>query len=176
MPLFQHHDLIRVLDGAQAVGDDQQGLPFGEGHDRALDFVLIFRIGKRGGFVQNHNGGVLQNGAGDGDTLALPAGELSARLSRRGVPAPVQSGQKLLTLGRPGRRQHLLVRGVRLSQADVLLERAVKEEVVLGDEADGLGELFQRHFPDVPPTQGDGAGRHIPEAGSQPGDGGLAAS
>src|SRR5699024_12656605 len=49
-------------------------------------------------------------------------------------------------------------------------------DLVLGDEADLPGELFQRQFPDVPPAQRDGAAGHIPEPGRQPGDGGLSAA
>ena len=88
----------------------------------------------------------------------------------------LQTADELLALGCPGGGEHLLVRGPRPSQPDVLLQGAVKEEVVLGDEADFPGELFQRQFPDVPPAQGNGAAGHIPEPGRQSGDGGLSAA
>ena len=158
------------------MGDDDDRLAPDHLGNGGVHFLLILRVQKSGGLVQHHDGSVLQNRPGQGDPLPLAAGKPFAAIAGHGIDSFFQPFQKFSALSPFRRRQHLLVRGVRLSQADVLLERAVKEEVVLGDEADGLGELFQRHFPDVPPTQGDGAGRHIPEAGSQPGDGGLAAS
>ena len=160
-PFLQHHDLVRVLDGGEPVGDDQKRFPPGKRHNGALDFVLILGISEGGRLVQNHNGGVLQNGAGDGDALTLPAGELLARVSGRRIPAMLQPADKFFALGRLSSRQHLLVRGPRTPQPDVLFQGAVKEEVVLRDETDGLGELLQRELADVlsHPKTGRSAGR-----------------
>ena len=75
----------------------------------------------------------------------------------------LQAADELLALGCLGVGEHLLVRGPRPAQPDVLPQRAVKEEIILGNEADLPGELLQRQLPDVSPAQGDGAARHIPE-------------
>ena len=102
-PFLQHHDLIRVLDSGKPVGDDQQRFPLGKRHNGALNLIFILGISESGRLVQNYNGGVLQNGAGDGDALALSAGELFARVSRRRIPAVLQPADELLALGRPRR-------------------------------------------------------------------------
>ena len=72
------------------MGNNQQRFPSGERHQGTLDLVLILRIGKGGGLVQNYNRGVLQNRAGDGDPLPLPTGELLARFTRWGIPSMLQ--------------------------------------------------------------------------------------
>ena len=82
-------------------------------------------ISEGGRLVPNHNGGVLQNGAGDGDALTLPAGELLARVSGRRIPAMLQPADEFFALGRLSSRQHFLVRGSRTPQPDVLLQGAV---------------------------------------------------
>ena len=61
----------------------------------------------------------------------------------------------------------------RTPQPDVLFQGTVKEEVVLRDETDGLGELLQRELADVLSAQGDGASRHIPKPGVSRAMGGL---
>ena len=70
-----HKDLVGVLNGSQPVGDDQQGLATGQRCDAALKLVLVFRIGKGCGLVQNHNGGVFQHHPGNGDALLFTAGQ-----------------------------------------------------------------------------------------------------
>jgi len=71
--LFQDGDAIGFFDGAQAVGDGDDGAATGEVFEGGLDesFALIVEGG--GGLVENENARVAQEGAGDGDALALPA-------------------------------------------------------------------------------------------------------
>ena len=109
LPLLQHHDLIRILNGGQPVGDHQQRLSFGKGHDGPLDLVLVLRVREGSCLVQNDDGRVLQNCPGDGDALALSARELLTRVPGGGVPAVLQTADELLTLGCPGGGEHLLV-------------------------------------------------------------------
>mgnify|MGYP000687891786 CR=1 FL=1 len=146
--ILHHQDLIRVLDGSQPVGDGEDRLPLGQGGQGLLDQVLVLRVHAGGGLVQDDDGRVLQNGPGDGDALTLSAGELLTRVPGGGVPAVLQTADKLLALGCPGGGEYLLIRGPRSAQPDVLLQGAVKEKVVLGDEADLPGELLQGQFPD----------------------------
>lgn len=72
--VIHHQDLIGVLDGSQTMGDGENGLPPCQGCERLLDQMLILRVYAGGGLVQDHNGSVLQNGPGDGNTLLLSAG------------------------------------------------------------------------------------------------------
>ena len=60
--------------------------------ERLLDRRLDLRIERRGGLVEDQDRRVLQDHPGDGDPLALAAGELDAALADVGVvaaPAPM---------------------------------------------------------------------------------------
>ncbi|CAN3962300.1 DNA-directed RNA polymerase subunit omega, partial [Dysosmobacter welbionis] len=81
--------------------------------------VLRVHTGSR--LIQNHDGGVLQNGAGNGDPLLLAAGEGGAALSHHRMIAVGQRHDKVVALGAPGRLHHLLVSGVGIAEFDVVL-------------------------------------------------------
>jgi len=69
----EHHDAIGVLDGGQAMGDDEGGAALAQGVERLLDLAFRLGVKRRGRFVQNQDRRILQQGAGDGDALALAA-------------------------------------------------------------------------------------------------------
>ena len=71
-----HQDLVGVPDGGQAVGNGDDGLAPGQLRQGVLDQMLVLGIDAGGGLVQDDDGGVLQDGPGDGDPLPLPAGEV----------------------------------------------------------------------------------------------------
>ena len=66
-------DAVRPVDGGGPVGDDEHGPAAHQGAQRLLDLGLGVRIGHGGGLVHEEDGGVQQEGAGDGDALLLPA-------------------------------------------------------------------------------------------------------
>lgn len=68
-------DEISRLNGAQPVGDDEHGAPPGGPVERLLHHPLRLCIQSTGGFIQNQDGGVLDQGAGDGDALFLATGQ-----------------------------------------------------------------------------------------------------
>ena len=71
-PLLHHRDAIRHLDGGRTVGDDERGAPFAEADQRGADPMLRRGIEGGGRFVEDEDGGVLQERPGEGETLALP--------------------------------------------------------------------------------------------------------
>ena len=75
-PAFvHHHNLIGLLDGREAVCHHQSGTLLHEFIECGLHQAFGFGVERAGGFVQNQDGHVFQQGAGDGDTLALTAGK-----------------------------------------------------------------------------------------------------
>ena len=68
---FHDANAVGALHGAEAVGDDHRASPFHQGVQRGLDFALRGAVQGAGGFVQNEQIGVFQNGPGDGNALAL---------------------------------------------------------------------------------------------------------
>ena len=61
---------IRVLNGGEAVGDDEAGAAFHQIGHGLLDEVLGAGIHGGGGLVQNQNLVVGQNGPGDGEPVS----------------------------------------------------------------------------------------------------------
>ena len=56
-------DLVGVLDGREAVGDDDDRLAARQLGDGLLDEVLVLRVDARGGLVEDDDGRVFENGA-----------------------------------------------------------------------------------------------------------------
>ena len=78
--VFHDQDQVRVLNGGDALGDDQLGGAgdlLGEG---LADGCVGTGIDGGGGVVQDQDLGLLQQGAGDAKTLLLTAGDIGAAL------------------------------------------------------------------------------------------------
>ncbi len=58
--------IIGIADGAEAVSDDETGTPFHQAQQRLLDTRLGAGVNRGGRFVEDQDGGVCQDGAGDG--------------------------------------------------------------------------------------------------------------
>ncbi len=172
--VLQHHDLVGVADGGEAVGDDDGGAALHQAFQGLLDEQLGLGIDRGGGFIQDQDGSVLEHGAGDGEALLLPAGELDAALADEGVVALRQVVDELVGIGGLGGRDHLGLGGIRAAEEQVLAHRAVEEEDILQDDADLPAQALEGVIVQVAAIQGDGAVGHVVEAGDQADQGGLA--
>lgn len=68
-------DDVCVLDGAETVGDCDGGAALGGEVKSGLDDAFGGRVEGGGGFVEEQDFGVAEECAGDGEALALAAGE-----------------------------------------------------------------------------------------------------
>ena len=68
-------DPITSRERGKPVRNANHGAVFGEAFDGCLDFGLRLRVKRSRGLVQHQDRRVLQQGARDGQTLALPARE-----------------------------------------------------------------------------------------------------
>ena len=91
-PVFQDHDLVGAVQGAQPVGDDDGGAVVQQLVDGALDQLLGGRVQARGGLIQDHQPGVAQEDAGKGQQLGLAGGEAAPAGFQLGIQAV---GQRL---------------------------------------------------------------------------------
>ena len=80
--------------------------------------------------------GLVDQRAGDGDALALAAGEIGAALLDDRVVALRQLGDELVGAGEPRRLHHQRARRGGIGQRDVLVDRAVEQHVLLQHDAD----------------------------------------
>ena len=71
---------------------------------RTMDGFLDVNIDGAGGVVEHEDARVGEEGAGDGDALALAARQVVTTLADDGVVAVVKSEDEIVSLGRPWRR------------------------------------------------------------------------
>ena len=89
----------------QAMRDDERGAIAHELHQRLLDAALGFVVERRGGFVEDQDGRVLEQRARDRDALPLAAREQRAAIADLGVEALRQLGREFVDIR--GRRRGL---------------------------------------------------------------------
>ena len=68
---FEDDDLARSADRGEAVGDDYRGTAMEEALEAALDRFLGADVDVGGGLVEDEDAGLGEEGAGEGDELAL---------------------------------------------------------------------------------------------------------
>ena len=73
--LVHDHDAVRVGDRAEPVGNDEGRAVLEEQVEGLVDLVLGLGVDLAGGFVEDEDRRVAEDGPGDGDPLPLPAGE-----------------------------------------------------------------------------------------------------
>ena len=150
---FHDGDAVGAAHGRRAVGDDQDGSILGQGAQCLLDLGLGLGIGHGGGLVEQDDGGVQQDGAGDGDALLLSAGQGRVP-SQDGVVAVRQGHDLLINPGDAGSGTYLVQVGVGASERDVLPHSGAEQLGVLEDEGDrgvqgGLVHVAQVHASDA---------------------------
>ena len=150
-------DLVGVHNRGQLMGDNNQSLVLHQLRNRRLHLLLIFGVSVGGGLVKHHNRGVLQDGTGQRNTLALTAGEHLARIPRHGVDTLGQLLQKLHTLGFPRRLQDLLIGSVQPSNADILQQRGVEQVLILRHIGNTAVQRLQAHVTQFLSADGDAA-------------------
>ena len=165
-PVGQGHGLLLVV-GHEDDRDAQVAL-------NLLQFFphLLADLGVQGGegLIQKQQGGLEQQGAGNGDTLLLAAGELAGILLLRSAHRnELQDLLDVLVDGRLGDLPQLQAEG------QVLIDRHVGPEVV-ALEHHGGGALFGRQVDNGLSIHQDIAGSHIQETADGPQDGRFAAA
>ena len=98
-PRRSDKDLIGRADGAEAMGDDKAGAVGHEALEGFLDEPFGGGIDAGGGLVEDQNGRVFQERAGDADALFFTDAELDAAFADAGVVAVRQAGDELVTIG-----------------------------------------------------------------------------
>ena len=124
--------------------------------------------------VEDEHAAVGQDGARDGQQLALALADVAGVLVDLGVVALRQRLDEVVDVGRLRRRLHLLVGGVQLAVADVVANGAVEQPRVLQHHAEQAAQIVAREIADVRAADLDAARLHVLEAHEQLDPGGLA--
>ena len=99
-PVFgDDDDLIRAPDGGQPVRDGDGGPVFREFLQALLDPAFALIVQGAGRFVQDQDGRILQEHAGNRDALFLSAGEAGAAFSHKGIVSVRQLFDKVMDIG-----------------------------------------------------------------------------
>src|SRR5215213_783966 len=155
----EHDDLVRVAHRREAVGDRDRRPPLREPVERVLHEPLRLGVERARRLVEDEDRRVAQDRPRDRDALLLAAGEPVAALADNGVVAVRQRCDDVVDPGRLGGDLDLVVRGVRLCEAQVLPDGLVEEVCLLRDDADEVAEGLERQVADV-----DAADRDPPAA------------
>ena len=102
---FEDDDLAGAADRREAVGDDERRAPGQQPLEAPLDRLLGAHVDVGGGLVEDQDPRLGEQGAGEGDELALAGRELDAALADLGLDAVREGGDEL---GRPDRADRLL--------------------------------------------------------------------
>src|SRR5689334_13068250 len=108
--------------------DDKGGAAAHQVGETFLYERLAFRVERRCGFVEYQDARVSQDGAGDGDALALAATQLHAALADHRVVALLEALGELVDVRDAAGMEHLLWRGAGAREHHVLANRAVEQE------------------------------------------------
>src|SRR5579872_2664094 len=139
----EYEDLVAIDQRGEAVRDDHHRAPARHAPEVGVDQRLALRIERRGRFVEDHQLGIDDEGAGDGEALTLAAGEVGRAFLDPGLVTLRQALDELLGPGKPGRAHRVLEAEAGASGEDVVLHRAVEQEVLLQHDAEALAQMAQ---------------------------------
>ena len=172
----EHDDLLRAADGGKAVGDDDNGFVLHQRVDGLLHGDFAFGVERGGGFVQDDDGRVFQQGAGDADALFFAAGEFAADVAHAGLVAFGHRHDEVVAAGGAGGGFDFCVCGVCLAEADIVGDGVVKQVNVLEDDGNLPHQVFLGEGADVAAADEDAPLLRVGVAHDEADEGGFAAA
>ena len=98
--IADNQDKVRVLDGGQPMRDHERGAPGHKVVHGLLDALLGARVHRARGLVEDEHAPVGQDGARDGEQLALTLADVTGVLIDLGVVAVGQRLDEVVDVGR----------------------------------------------------------------------------
>ena len=142
----------------------------------AEQLALGDRIEGSGRFVEDEDGRVANDGASDGQALALARGELAAALAKFGLVALLHLADELVRARDLRRRFHVRHRLAFGGVADVVGDGAGEQHVLLQGDGGGGADVVHAQVADVGVVEDNGALLRIVEPQDHRHEGGLARS
>ena len=139
--LVEHQDAVAGQHGRQPMRDHQRGAALHQPRQRHLHQRLALGVERGGRFVEQQQRGLAKDRPGDGDALALAAGQRDAALADRRVVALRQRTDENGGGGVLGRPFDLGVGGVGPAEADVVAHAHAEDRGVLRDQCDVAAQL-----------------------------------
>ena len=109
--------------------DRNHGAALREPLERELNLLLGFGVERGGGFVEEENGRVLEQGPGDGEALLLSAGKETALIADQGLVALWLRHDEVVRISRLRRGLDFFLRRIEPAKLDVFQNCVVKRKV-----------------------------------------------
>ena len=165
--ILEHNDFVGIFHRTHTVGNNDNRLTCKQTGECLLYHGLVLHIQACRRLVQQHDGCVFEQRAGDGDALALATGQLGAVLADHGVVALRHAAHKLVAVGGTRGRKHFLIGGITTPEADVSHHRVVKEQHVLEHDSVVAQEYLGIDARNIHTAHGNLARSGIPKARGQ---------
>ena len=172
--LVEDVDAVGIADGGEAVGDDDGAAVLHEGVEGFLNEAFCFRIDGSGGFVEEEDGGIFEEGAGDGEALFFSAGEFHAAFADVRVEAFGEVADEIGGAGGFEGGPEFFIGGVAFGEDEIFADAVIEEEGFLGDVAEGAAEGGFGDRVEFVAVDADGAFFVFVEAAEEIDDRGLA--
>ena len=165
--VVEHHQPVGSPNRAEAVRDNESRAAGQQPLHRILDQPLALVIQTAGRLVEDENGRILEQRAGDRNALTLTTGQLPPPLSDHRVIALREPLDELVRVRSPRGGLDRLLGRRRSSVRDVFTNGPAEERRLLGHQADRAPKLRQAQVPYVDPVEQNPALAHIPEPRQQ---------
>ena len=137
----ENEGLIAIDQRGKTVRDDHHGATARNALQIAVDQRLALRIESRGRFVEDHQLGIDDQRAGDGEALPLAAGEVGRAFLDPGLVTLRQTLDELLGASEPRRAHRIVEAEAGASGDDVVLHRAAEQKVFLQHDAEAPAQM-----------------------------------
>src|SRR6185312_5912157 len=135
-PTLQREDAVGGAYRGEPVRDDQHRAPLGDLLHVLLDDAFALVVECAGRLIEDQDARIGDERAGDGDALALPAGQGRSAFADDGVVALGKLQDEIMRTREAGRRDDALHRHRGIGERDIVAHRAVEQHVLLQDHAD----------------------------------------
>ena len=155
------------------MGDHKSGSGLHQVVERAHHQAFRFGVQRTGRLIEDQNGGVLQESAGDRQSLAFTPGQGGTPLADHGVVASGHLGDEIMRPSSPGGGLDFITGGIRPSIRDILGNRNRKEKRFLQNKGNLVAKVAQTEIADVLAVDADAALPGIEKAGNEADEGGF---
>ena len=172
--VFEDEDLVGVADRGEAVSDDEAGALDHEAVEGFLDEAFRLGIDAGGGFIEDEDGGIFEESAGDGDALFFADAEFDAAFTDDRAEAFGEAIDEFAGIGGGEGGEELVVGGEGFTEEEIFADGAIEEEAFLGDHPDGGAEGIFGEGAEGALIDEDFAVIEFVEAGEEVNEGGFA--
>ena len=146
------------------MGDDDRRPLLHQPLERVLDQFLAFGVQCAGRLVEQQQRRPAQQGAGDGDALALTARQPGAAFAHEGVEAVRQGAEEGLGIGVARRFPQFVLACVPIAVAEVVASRGGEDHRFLRHHGDAAADVGRIGVTQIDAVDEDAAGSRVVKA------------